>query len=63
MRIQQVFSVHGLGQIVVTMLGESERLVYVINPTMGNFDPHYIICTFLSPVYRDILSDEQVAAA
>ena len=64
LHLEQMSSVHRLGQIVATMLGELERRFgYIINPTMGNFDPLYIICTFLSPAYIEILNDEQVAAA
>ena len=63
LHLEQMSSVHGLGQIVATMLGDLERFGHIINPTMGNFDPLYIMCTFLSPAYREILNDEQVAAA
>ncbi len=64
LHLEKMKSVHGLCQVVTTMLGELERrFENIINPTTADFDPLDVMCTFLSPGYREILSDEQVAAA
>ena len=54
------FSVHGLSQVVFAMLrGLEQRFEYITN-LKSDFDPLYVT---LNPGYREILTDEQVAAA
>ena len=57
-------SVHELCQVVNTMQREMEQwFEYITNPQTTNFDPLFVMCTFLNPGYRDILNNEEVAAA
>lgn len=64
LHLEQMKNVHGLCLVSCNMLEDMERRFgFMLNPTEANFDPLFITSTFLSPTYRELLSNEQVAAA
>ena len=64
LHLEQMKGVHELVQVATAMQRELEqRFEYIINPLATNFDPLFVMCTFLHPGYKDILSDDQEAAA
>ena len=64
LHLEQMSHVTGIVLVVSNMQRELERrFEYITNPLATNFDPLFVMCTYLNLGYRDVLNDDQVAAA